>query len=168
MAIRPFQPKGGRPVMKCALHGLVEPIPACIVCAKNMQDANDKMRDALQEGHRVLIKASEDLDKASDQLRQFEGLVNEIHAVTHKDYCVDGLHGAMKSGEHHPACQFIAECVKTIQEGPREKVDIGLLQANEEQEFKAAVPVETPLSSASGTLDGSKEGEGDAGTNSRG
>lgn len=117
--IKPFN-QGGKPLIKCGLHGLVQPILACQHCAMGMQAHNNAMREALKDVPAVLKKAATDLDVATAKLRAFEDLVFDIKTVTHKDYCVDKLHGALPEGkhaegvQHHPACAYLTECVDRI------------------------------------------------------
>lgn len=106
-------PKKGEVV--CKIHGNQPPRVICGKCAVELVEQNQALGAQLAGVPEVLRKAANDIDVRDQQIKLFDQLLEKVYEATHKQYCVDGLHGARKEGDHHPACEFLFREMEVIE-----------------------------------------------------
>ena len=103
------------PKIRCQHHGVQPILGQCQGCAQAMLNEIATYKKAMGEARDHLLSAAKDCERFAKKLELYEAAIEEISEVTHKQYCIDGLHGALPEGEHHSACQYLRDLKEEIE-----------------------------------------------------
>lgn len=98
-----------QPMVKCEKHGVRPVLGICAACSTAQLKQLAEWQKACEIAHGHLISAANDCERFGRRIEKLEAVIEEITEVTHKQYCIDGLHGALPEGQHHSACQYLRE-----------------------------------------------------------
>lgn len=108
--------KDKRPTTKCKNHGIVELKAICEHCFRETAQGNLSLQKALEGVPNTLREMADKITELRGERNHFASVIDEIHTVTHKQYCKKELDSPDSEGEHHSACQYITDTLQPPEE----------------------------------------------------